>query len=95
MLTKEVLLLSVFLLLLFFSVSATTAPLDITALNKLMVCQSACVDEMDACLVSLEPKCKNVKDKSACYEPCNAAYTACLGECAKIAPDFGSLPTPK
>ncbi len=74
------------------SCGAYSQQIDITGFTELMVCQSACVDQMDECSVKLEPKCKNTKDKSACYELCDKTYSSCLGECAKIAPDFSSLP---
>ncbi len=45
------------------------------------LCNSGCVDQMNECTVKMKPQCQNAEDKSACYEPCNAAYSACLGTC--------------
>jgi hypothetical protein len=64
---------------------------EITKLMQQSACMSDCVEGMDACYVELEPKCEPLENKEGCYEPCDSAYTTCLGECGKFAPDFEAL----
>lgn len=59
-------------------------PVDMQALMKSMQCSSKCVDQMDECMVKSKKSCAGASDKSECMEPCNDAYTQCLGECSKL-----------
>ena len=71
--------------------SATNAQQpDMQALMGAIQCSSNCVEEQNQCHIKLEPSCKQAKDKSACYEECNAAYATCLGGCNPPSPNVFS-----
>ena len=64
--------------------SGTTAAAPESAIESIAQftqCTSGCVDQMNECLVKMKSQCQNADDNNACNEPCNAAYSACLGSC--------------
>ena len=80
------------LFLVFFSATsaANAQQPNMQMLLDAVQCSSNCVDQQTECFAKFEPTCKQAKDKSACYEECNAAYATCLGGCNPPSPDGAS-----
>lgn len=68
---------------------------QVESIMKWTQCSSQCVDNMDACMVQKKKECAGLKNDaaSACFMPCNDAYTNCLGACPKPNIDnLGGIP---